>query len=482
LTGEIVRRCVEQIEAGHLVLREVADMEYLIVDEYQDLNPLDIRFVDQIAADGVAIFVAGDDDQSIYSFRFAAPGGIQDFPARHTGSGDHILEGCFRCAVRIVEAADGLIENFSPTTRIPKTLESLWSTATPPANGEVLRWRVANGNQEARLVAESARALIDAGLPARNIMILLTNRRGQLPPIRAALVNAQVPFTPPKEDTWGDTDGGRLMLGILRAIADDDDYLALRLILGCRRQVGVRTCRAIGQKVADNLLNYRRIFVDALPDGVFEGREATALQHARRVCEAIADFNSADELQDRAAELRRILVDARGANEALPWDELVGILPAEATLAEVRDYLFAENPEQQETVLKSIFERLEVPVPENLPEPRVRVMTMHGAKGLQADVVFIPGLEEPILPGPRRSRIPGLVLEAARMLYVSMTRARAALVLSLTTYRFWQGRAINPAPSRYATYLGGPFRNRYAALTAGEAAGIVEMVREMNRT
>ena len=482
LPGEIVRRCVEQIEAGHLVLREVADMAYLVVDEYQDLNPLDIRLVDQLAADGVAIFVAGDDDQSIYSFRFASPGGIQDFPARHAASGDHILEGCFRCATQVVDAADALIERFSPSTRIRKTLESLWTTATPPADGEVLRWRVGNGAAEAQLVAESARALIDAGLPARNIMILLSNRRGLLPPIRNALRAAGVPFTPPKEDTWADTEGGRFVLGILRAIADDDDYLALRLILGCRRQVGVATCRAIAQKVAEHLLNFRQVFVAPLPAGVFVGREATALEYARTVCSAIEPMTSTDLLRDRAAVLRRLLVDARGPNEAEPWDELVAIVPAGATLAEIRDYLYAENPEQQETVLKSVFERLELLVPQDLPEPRVRVMTMHGAKGLLADVVFIPGLEETILPGPRRSRIPALVLEGARMLYVSMTRARIALVLSLASYRFWQGRATRPAPSRYATHVGGRFTNRAAPLSQAEAARIVEMIREMNRT
>jgi DNA helicase II / ATP-dependent DNA helicase PcrA len=422
------------------------------------------------------------DDPAEPDARGASPGGIQDFPARHAGSGDHILEGCFRCATQIVDAADALIERFSPPTRIPKALGSLWSTATPPADGEVLRWRVGNGSGEARLVAESARALIDAGLPARNIMILLSNRRGLLPPIRNALLAAGVPFTPPKEDTWADTEGGRFILGVLRAIADDDDYLALRLILGCRRQVGVATCRAIAQKVAEHLLSFRQIFVAPLPTGVFVGRETTALGHARRVCEAIEPFSSTDLLRDRAAELRHLLVDARGADEAEPWDELVAIIPEDATLAEIRDYLYAENPEQQETVLKSVFERLDLPVPEDLPEPRVRVMTMHGAKGLQADVVFIPGLEETILPGPRRSRIPALVLEGARMLYVSMTRARVALVLSLARYRFWQGRAINPAPSRYATHLAGRFTNRAAPLTQAEAARIVEMIREMNRT
>jgi DNA helicase II / ATP-dependent DNA helicase PcrA len=481
LPGEIVRRCVENIDAGHLRLQEVADMAFLIVDEYQDLNPLDIRFVDQIAEDGVGIFAAGDDDQSIYSFRFAAPGGIQDFPTRHPGSGDHILEGCFRCAVAIVEAADALIVQFSPPTRITKNLESLWRTAAPPAAGTVMRWRLQSGSQEATAIAVSSRALLDAGLPARNVMILLSNKR-LLPPIATALTSLGVLFTPPREDTWTDSDAGRFVLAMLRAVLDESDYLALRLILGCPRGIGIGTCASIVQKAATNLLNYRDLFFDAAHDNVFAGREIAAVRRARGVCAVLATFHAEDDLGTRAAEIRRLLVDARSEEEARPWDGLVETLPDETTLSETRDYISADNAEQQESVLKAIFERLEREVPDNLPEPRIRIMTMHGAKGLQADVVFIPALEEAIMPGPRRAVSPGLVLEGARLLYVSMTRARSALVMSLARQRMWQGTRTNPAPSRYATHVGGRFEDRAGGLSPTEAQAIVEDIRQMNQT
>lgn len=479
LPGEIVRRCVEQIEAGQLVLREVADMAYLIVDEYQDLNPLDIRLVDLVAEDGVGLFVAGDDDQSIYSFRFGAPAGIQDFTTRHPAAGDHILEGCFRCAVRIVEAADDLIERYSPEERIGKTLESLWATARPAALGSVHRWRVQNGAIEARLIAESIRALLNEGLDPRKIMILLSNRRGLLPPMRRALDEAEIPFLPPKEDTWTDTDAGRFVLGILRVISDPDDYMALRIVLGCRRGVGIGTCLGIRRTAGANLLNYRDIFVEPLPQGVFTGRELSALQSTRDVYDTVRGYRPDDTLGERCDQLRQMLVAARGADEAGPWDQLIGDMPDETALGEVRDYLYAENPEQQETVVKRIFERLRLPVPDNLPEPRVRVMSMHGAKGLQADVVFIPGLEEPILPGPRRTRVPGLVLEAARLLYVSMTRARAGLILTYARRRFWQGTAVAPAPSRFLTHVGGRFDSRGDPLTQAEAVEMIAHVELM---
>ena len=173
LPGEIVRLCVDAMEAGLLPAAELLGMRHLIVDEYQDLNPIDIRFIDRLHDEGVSIFVAGDDDQSVYAFRFASPGGIQDFPTRHEGAGDHVLEGCFRCSTSIVRASNRLIENFSPSTRIPKELVSLWESADPPVDGVLHHWRFARHNVEASAIAESCTRLIEAGIAPVQIMILL---------------------------------------------------------------------------------------------------------------------------------------------------------------------------------------------------------------------------------------------------------------------------------------------------------------------
>lgn len=113
------------------------------------------------------------------------------------------------------------------------------------------------------------------------------------------------------------------------------------------------------------------------------------------------------------------------------------------------------------SVLQAVYTRLNQPMPAAavLP-PRVRIMSMHGAKGLSARVVFIPGLEDQIFPGPWRQPYPGLVLEAARLLYVSITRARAACVVSYSNHRIVQGRGIHMPASRFCTSLNGPFVNR----------------------
>src|SRR5205823_4755714 len=97
--------------------------------------------------------------------------------------------------------------------------------------------------------------------------------------------------------------------------------------------------------------------------------------------------------------------------------------------------------------------------------PRIRIMTMHGAKGLNAQVVFIPGLEDEVFPGNRRQPYPGLILEGARMLYVSITRARVACFLSYVRSRFINGQNQRHSPSRYIRHTGGMFQDYTTGLS-----------------
>jgi DNA helicase II / ATP-dependent DNA helicase PcrA len=176
LPGEIVRECVEQIRAGLVVPQELITIEQLIVDEYQDLNPMDLEFVAALIKGGATTFVAGDDDQSIYSFRFALPQGIQTFPADYPNCGDHTLRYCFRCSTTVLAAGQAVITGYPSANRIPKNIVSLYAASAPPVAGSVLRWSFPSGAAEARAIARSCRALIDAGMAPADILILISDR------------------------------------------------------------------------------------------------------------------------------------------------------------------------------------------------------------------------------------------------------------------------------------------------------------------
>jgi superfamily I DNA/RNA helicase len=207
---------------------------------------------------------------------------------------------------------------------------------------------------------------------------------------------------------------------------------------------------------------------------VFAGQVLTTINHARTTCSTIAAWQGQDTLEQRAVPIQTIIESHLTAAEAARWQEFCDELPPRLTLEELRDFLWADTDEQQAAVLESAMSRLGLEIPEQGPlPPRVRIMTMHGAKGLSGRVVFIPGLEEQIFPGPWRQPYPGLVLEAARLLYVSITRARASCIMTFAGRRMVNGAMVKPTPSRFATQLGGAFAYRDTGLTDQEASRIM---------
>jgi DNA helicase-2/ATP-dependent DNA helicase PcrA len=474
LPGEIVRQCVEEVEAGNLNPAELLGIEHLIIDEFQDLNPMDLAFIYAMIDQGVQLFIAGDDDQSIYSFRFAMPEGIQKFPTQYPQTGQHTLNGCFRCMPNILAAGDALMKAYPSPNRIPKSLSSLYKHCTPNANGIVHRWRFGDGRAEATAVAQSCSRLIAAGVTPRDILILVANRRVLLPDLVQQLDLAKVPFDSPRAEGFTDTDAGHFIHAVLRVVCEPDDYMAHRLILGQRNGVGITTCHKICDAVIQKGLNYRDIFYKPLPTGVFSGVALKAVNNARGVCAQISQWQKTDTLQQRLADITALVSSAFAPNDVGAWQAYAALLPAEIQLSELADYVAAESDEHQALVLASVYERLSQPVPETHAVPsRVRLLSMHGAKGLSARVVFIPGLEDQVLPGPWRVPYPGLVLEAARLLYVSITRARAACIVSLASRRMMNGGMTDHASSRFASKLNGPFTSRMSGLTANEAQAIV---------
>lgn len=469
LPGELVQRCVQMMDAGTLDPAGLLRIEQLIVDEFQDLNPMDLRFVYGMEERGVGLFVAGDDDQSLYSFRYANPEGIQQFTHRFAPVGDHVLEHCFRCTPDVLSAAETLIAANAAPGRIPKQHVSLYAESDPPVDGGFGCWSFDDGADEAEAVAVSCRRLIDAGLPAREIMVLLSNQRALWWQLRDAFVRHDVPVEPPRAAPFKDTEVGRAIFTLLRLAGGTQDYVALRTLLKLRHGVGVGTAADVADTAIAEDLNYRDLFYEALPN-VFSSRGEGALQNARAVCAELLEWSDQDTLAHRTDEFDGIVEMILGYMPEEDWrDEILG-LPEESTLEETMRYLGTEKDDERAQVLAAIDARLgnEVEPEETLPE-RVRVMTMHSAKGLSATIVFIPGMEEEILPGPRRARFPGQVLEAARMLYVSITRSRLGCIVSYSEQRFINGQVTAHTPSRFTSHLGVAFQSRGGGLTEDRA-------------
>jgi DNA helicase-2/ATP-dependent DNA helicase PcrA len=473
-----VRECVRHLRSGTLNLGATLRLQHLIVDEYQDLNPMDLELVDRLLGTGAHGFVAGDDDQSIYSFRFAAPSGIQEFAARYPGTADHALSDCFRCTPAVLEPAQALIGSNAPAERLAKRHVALYGDAEPPVRGRFHAWRFETDRDEADAIATSAKALIEARVNPREVLVLLCNKKALLPTLKKALNGQSVPWEPPRQEGFLDSNAGRLVLGLLRIVCDPRDYVAHRTLFGLKSGVGIQTCCDFASIVIKRSLNYRDVFYQDLPSDL-QGRLRSGWQFARDACALIGEWHRDDAVSSRAVEIGGV-VRKLGTGEYANWNAYLSTLPDGITLEELRDLLWADSDEQQVRVLDAVYDRTGArKPPEGVLPPRIRVMTMHGAKGLSAQVVFVPGLEEPLLPGPKRSPYPGLVQESARLLYVSITRARVACIASYSRSRFLYGDQVWPPPSRFASDLGVTFVERHAGLSTVEAQQIHAAVRAL---
>lgn len=476
LPGQLIRRCVDAASTGTLDLPALLACSDLVVDEYQDLNPCDLQFIDILAAAGLRVFVSGDDDQSIYSFRFASPRGIQEFAVKYPAAGIHTLEACFRCTPAVLRTAYAVVQEHADPSRLPKNVHSLYEHSTPPLPGVVHRWRFSSSQAEMKAIAKSCSGLIAGGISADEIMILLSSVPTLGAPIQDALTEAAVPFARLRLVPFADTDSGRFALCMLRLVARADDYIALRSVLGLRHGVGAGTCDRIADMTHTGNLNYGAIFRDVLPTGFLKGRLLSALTAARNVVSAITGWADSDRLDSRLSDVRTQIDGALGADAANEWTQFSEGLPTEMALAELRQYLLSPSDADRQHVLDQVRRRLGLSTDDTPPTPAVKLMTMHAAKGLSAQVVFIPGLEESILPGARRSPFAGLVSEAARQLFVSITRARYACVCSFSTTRIAQGAFNRQTASRYCQSLDGSFVRREFGLSGDEALEIIDGV------
>ena len=475
LPGEIVQQCLEYMNSGVLNPGNILGIHHLIIDEYQDLNPVDIEFIDFLTNNGVNTFIAGDDDQSIYSFRFASPLGIQQYHNRFPEISDHTLDNCFRCTPSVIEAAQPILNNYHDNLRLFKDLFSLYENSNPPISGQVYRWQFQNGDIEARSIARSISLLLTQGIDPKDIMILLSNSLIQLPPLIRELTLEGIPFESPREISFFDTEPGRFIMGILRIVCQHEDYFAYRLILGTRPHIGPTTCNTIASLITSNNLNYKNIFCSTLPNDVFPRRLLNEINKARAIYDLISNWNPDDTIGLRRLEVTSILQNIFNQEVVQKWEDFLTNFNQETNLREILDYINADNLEQKENILFRINFRLQSSQSEVIERTnRVQILTMHGAKGLSAKVVFIPGLENEILPGSRRIPYTGLVNEAARMLYVSITRARAASIISFANSRYYYGSNKNQAPSQFVRYLNGRFVYRISGLTNHEVEEIIE--------
>jgi DNA helicase-2/ATP-dependent DNA helicase PcrA len=456
----------------------------ILVDEYQDLNRCDLEAVRMIAArTGADVFAAGDDDQSIYSFRQAAPAGIRSFDADYPGSSKLLLKQCMRCGQDIVRLANWLIEQ--EIDREPKELVSVTAW-----DGAVEFVRFANQEAEAAALARAIERSVEAGIAPERILVLAkSDASGKVfTDIAGKLEALNQKIYLPRGRKGPDPNELQMLVSYMvlaSVLADEDrvDDLALRTLLELEENGigGTRIARVV-QYALDKQQRFSAA-VDACQLGVVQGVGMQSVAEAAR--RILTTASSIAPLDDEAFDDWLVRVTE---SISAPADVFQFVLEVSRSLrgevadleVETGDVVVESGSDLVEEIslkpadyvpsLLSAIAGISDTQPASVPDS-VTFTTMHGAKGLTADVVFVLQAEEEVIPGAATG---GDLDEARRLLYVSLTRARKVLVVGACLRRTGPQRFVGDqdVPDRHFTR----FLHDYpvTALTGGELIPRIE--------
>ena len=425
---------VKMLESHESILdRYTARFLHVLVDEYQDLNLAQERLVELIASRSQP-FVVGDDDQSIYRFRGASRASLERFHDRFPDAKTITIGRNRRSSRRIVGAAATLIANNHD--RLPKQLLS----NVPGAQVEL--WLCPDGATEAAAIAAHAAALVERGTSPREIAVLCrTNAIAR--PIASALAARGLPHVVIGGHGFLDRPEIRDVIALMRVLRDPADVVALARAL-------TRPPSGLDQASALTKLRDRG---DTAPLGVLKAWPPAA-SFAELLELLSADALRLDvrdlffELMNRTRYLEFIGPSLEASESARVTANVSRFAEIIAEFCETSDDRSIEAfMHHLDLVLLSGED--EEPAPVETAADSIQVMTIHQAKGLEFDTVFVPGLVEGRLPQSGRSprfELPPAVLEPLvrgredvigeerRLLYVAMTRARRHLYLTRASH------------------------------------------------
>ena len=440
---------------------------HVLVDEFQDTNKLQYAWLKMFAPPGhqpaQGVFAVGDDDQSIYAFRGARVGNMADFEREYRVGRVIKLEQNYRSCGHILDAANDLIAH--NTQRLGKNLR------TDLGAGEPVRvYESTSDYAEAQWLLEEIQQLHRGGLP-RSEIALLYRSNAQSRVLESALFNACLPYRVYGGLRFFERAEVKHALAYLRLLENvSDDTSFLRVVNFPTRGIGARAieqlqdaARASGRSLAQSVGavpgkagSNLQAFV-ALVDGM---RQATRGLTLREIIDhvlqhsGLMDFYRSDkEGQDRIENLEELVnaaesfVTQEGFGKdavALPIDEQ----RAAAGAAAVPD---ADTGEIM-SPLAAFLTHASLEAGDNQAQAgadAIQLMTVHSAKGLEFDAVFITGIEEGLFPHEQSLSDADGVEEERRLMYVAITRARKRLYLSFSQTRMLHGQTRYNVKSRF---------------------------------
>jgi DNA helicase-2/ATP-dependent DNA helicase PcrA len=439
--GDLINQVLVLFEKFPMVLSEYQwQWKYILVDEFQDTNRVQYNLLRALCSTGNPLCVVGDDDQSIYRWRGARVENILDFAVVFPNTTVVTLDQNYRSSGNILKAAASVIQNNH--SRHPKTL---W---TEKEEGEKVVLHVAtNERDEAKWIANKIRKLRDIHSLAEIAIFYRTNSLSRV--VEDALRSAGLAYTVYGGLKFYERAEIKDLLAYMKLLVNPRDEVALSRAIN-------RPTRGIGPGTLEKVLARAQETGGSPLDGAVDLAETgtTAVRNRLRpFCQIMEELMAISQTEDAVTTVQRIL-EKTGYWSMLREENSV---EADARMENLHEFLasveeFQEKAGDGEKDLAAFLDQVALASDIddlNTSEGHVTLMTVHAAKGLEFDCVFVVGMEEDLLPHFNAQDSARDIEEERRLCYVAITRARHRLFLTRARLRRRFGGLMENSASRF---------------------------------
>ncbi|NLC48369.1 MAG: UvrD-helicase domain-containing protein [Tenericutes bacterium] len=402
--------------------------KYILIDEYQDTNSIQYELCKLLASKYKNIFVVGDTNQSIYSWRNADYRNILNFEKDYKGAKVVLLEENYRSTNNILKAANSVIKNNSEGKKL-----KLWTSSS---DGDKIDYiRVDDEIKEAKYIIDKIKDLVSLGYNYSDFAILYrTNAQSRN--LQENFVVSNIPYNIIGSFYFYNRKEIKDLIAYLNLIYNHNDSVSLERVINVPK-------KGIGLKSIENLRNKANEENISLYDAITSGKE---LEWKKMLDSLIEDSTSLS-----LSELIEEVLERTGIRLEYELDKSLESISKVENLNEFKSVAlsFEENGIYDlETFLENVLLVSDSGQYKN-SENTVTLMTLHSAKGLEFKVVFIPGMEEGIFPHARSFENESELEEERRLCYVGITRAKSKLFLLSTRSRTLFGKNTSSIESRF---------------------------------
>ena len=441
--GDLILHTVKILE-HHQDIRQIYsnNFKYILVDEYQDTNFIQSRWLNLLSEKNRNLCCVGDDDQSIYSWRGAEIKNFLEFDQVYKNTKVIRLEQNYRSSQNILSVASNLIANNQ--NRVGKNL------TTTMEEGNLVKLNCfKNGKDEAIGVSDEIEKKIKKKYSYNNVAILV-RAIFQTREFEERFLKVGIPYRILGGTKFYERAEIKDCIAYLRLIHQGKDDLAFeRIVNNPKRSVGDTTIRSVHEFAKENNLSLELASIKMIEKNLIKPKTKIGLSI---FLNSLSKWRNDLEIKKIShIKLLQIVLDESGYSAMLKNKKDVD---NENRLENIKELLSAMKEfDSLEGFLEHVA--LATSVDQEWDGEKVNMMTMHGAKGLEFDVVFLPGWEEGLFPHQKSIEEKGQngLEEERRLAYVGITRAKKRAIISFSMNRFYQGNWIDSMASRFIEEL-----------------------------